>query len=187
MAGIVDGLGFEEIGQAGSQVAAVWITGSIVSQNDISGVNVYATTAIQTATFSGTNIYAQTLIQGDTLLGDVVTSGLVISGGAARLGIVTATSFADATGSVRGANLGSPTLYRAFVQAGSFATSAGSAATVLFGKQFSTADYAIAISPLNFYAGAGSVAPYASGTRNVSGCEAVGAASTSYDYVAVGI
>lgn len=187
MAGIVDGLGFEEIGQAGSQPSQIWVTGSIVSQSNFSGVNVYATTSVQSASISGTNLYAQTLIEGDTILGDVAVSGLVISGGATRLGVITATSFADATGSVRGANLGSPTLYRAFVQAGSFATSAGSAATVLFGKQFATADYAIAISPLNFYAGAGSIAAYASGTRNVSGCEAVGAASASYDYVAVGI
>ena len=35
MPGLVDGLGYEELGQAGSQVVSVWITGSFVTQDAI--------------------------------------------------------------------------------------------------------------------------------------------------------
>ena len=187
MAGIVDGLGFEEIGQAGSQVAAVWITGSVISQSNISGVNVYATTQMQTATFSGTNIYAQTLIRGDTLLGDVAVSGLVISGGGTRVGAIICTSATNTSGLLTSVNVGSPTTFGGVIQAGSFDTAAGSGGTILFGKPFANADYFVTISPLTLDVdGAGSVVPTASGTKSTSGCAAVGAASATYAYIAVG-
>jgi hypothetical protein len=44
--GIVDGLGGEELGQAGSQVSNAWVTGSIISQSLISGLNVFATGSV---------------------------------------------------------------------------------------------------------------------------------------------
>lgn len=40
--GTIDGLGYEEIGQAGSQVSNVWVTGSVVAESMISGLNLYA-------------------------------------------------------------------------------------------------------------------------------------------------
>ena len=47
--GLIDGLGGEEIGQAGSQVSQIWITGSIVSDDTIKGVNISGTTAVRGA------------------------------------------------------------------------------------------------------------------------------------------
>lgn len=40
---LVDGLGGEELGQAGSQVSSLWMTGSIVSESTISGASVHGT------------------------------------------------------------------------------------------------------------------------------------------------
>jgi len=44
---IYDGLGGEELGQAGSQPSATWVTGSITSESQISGSNLYAGTNIE--------------------------------------------------------------------------------------------------------------------------------------------
>lgn len=68
MPGIVDGMGFEEIGQVGSQVASLWMTGSLVVDDQISGANVYATTAVRTVTAVGT-----TLVSGATIVGTNVS------------------------------------------------------------------------------------------------------------------
>lgn len=84
--------------------------------------------------------------------------------------------------------VGSPASHDAIIQCGSFATNAGSTGTINFGENFSSNDYFVIISPLTYDVnGAGSVVPTASGTKNVSGCETVGAASSTYAYSAIGI
>jgi len=122
----------------------------------ISGANVYGGTQVKSAVVSGTSIRGETMIDADGTL----TSSNV--------------------------NASASVAYGATVQAGSIATSAGSAATVLFGQNFA-GSYFMTLSPQNFVAGVGSVSAFSSGTRNVSGCEIVGAASTTYDWVAVGL
>lgn len=58
MPGINDGLGWEEGNQAGSQVASLWLAGSVVSQDMVSGLNVFATGSIQSpkSTFSHVSV-----------------------------------------------------------------------------------------------------------------------------------
>ena len=38
-----DGLGFEELGQTGSQASDLWVTGSLTCESQISGANIYST------------------------------------------------------------------------------------------------------------------------------------------------
>lgn len=79
----VDGLGFEELGQAGSQVSDMWITGSVTAQGQISGLNVYAQTnveaanivspALSGASISGTDLNASATISGlDLRVPDII-------------------------------------------------------------------------------------------------------------------
>lgn len=49
MATLVDGLGFEELGDAGdtgSKVAQLWITGSVTAEDQISGLNIFGTGSV---------------------------------------------------------------------------------------------------------------------------------------------
>jgi hypothetical protein len=80
--------------------------------------------------------------------------------------------------------LGSPSTFGMFVQAGSIATPAGSEVTLVFGTQFSSNAYNIAFGTEGN--GASATLPTVSGTKNVSGCEVIGDASTTYAFVAVG-
>lgn len=54
--GTRDALGFEEVGQTGSQAADIWITGSFTGEGQISGANIYGGTAVTSAVLSGTTI-----------------------------------------------------------------------------------------------------------------------------------
>lgn len=60
MPGLKDGLGFEEVGQAGMPTS--WDT----------------TGSVTAGMLSGTNVYAQTAIQGETVVGDTSVSGAVV-------------------------------------------------------------------------------------------------------------
>jgi len=140
MAGLVDGLGCEEIGQAGSQPSQIWVTGSVVSESVVKGAQ-------------------------------IVSNGSVV----------------DELGRLRNTVLShAGSTYGAFVQAGSVVTDAASGGTIEFAHNFADVNYIVTLTPQNYTAGAGAAVPYVSGTRNVSGCEIVGAASTVYDYIAVG-
>lgn len=61
MAGLNDGLGNEELGNLGSQVANVWVTGSVVSQSQISGLDVFAAGSAQAVRVIGTQVYGTTV------------------------------------------------------------------------------------------------------------------------------
>lgn len=52
MSGMKDGMGGEELGQTGSQPSNMWLTGSVTSESNISGANVYATTLVQSDSMS---------------------------------------------------------------------------------------------------------------------------------------
>ena len=57
MATLRDGLGGEELGDAvdaGSKVNQLWITGSVTSESQISGANVYANTNVECSNILGT-------------------------------------------------------------------------------------------------------------------------------------
>ena len=55
MTNIIDGLGGEEMNQPGSQVSQIWITGSLTSDSQISGANVYGGTAVEGVAVSNTD------------------------------------------------------------------------------------------------------------------------------------
>lgn len=82
-----DGLGYEEIGQAGSQVSSLWITGSAVVEDMISGANVYAKTAMQTLAIQGTSVsiagtgsFTGKVTLGSSIIWPYVTSnGIIIN------------------------------------------------------------------------------------------------------------
>lgn len=120
-----------------------------------------ASTRTDSITFSGTTFQA---------------AGNIIAGG----------SVTDSSGKLQSASVGSPSTFGAFTQAGSTTTSAGATGSILFGKNFSTNSYYIALSPLGFANGAGSTVPYVSGVQTVSGVAITGAASAVYSYIAIG-
>lgn len=126
---------------------------------------------------------AQLNITGSVTAGAQVSGLNLFAAGSAMGGTVR-----DSLGRIRSAvrsHAGSD--YGLFVQAGSVATAAGSGGTIEFVESFASANYLLTLTPHNFANGAGSVVPFVSGTRNTSGCEVVGAASTVYNYVAVGL
>lgn len=110
------------------------------------------------------------------------------------------TSYIESTGSLIGVRIsnsdgalfpsitGSPASYGAFVQAGNVSTSAGSIATIVFGAPYTTTTFYVAVTPgSNALANAaGSAVPILSAVT-VSGANFRGAASTSYNWIAVGL
>lgn len=93
-----DALGYEELGQAGSQVASMFITGSavvvdqITSGQMISGLNLFSAGSVSTAKviasstinassfISGLNLFSAGSVQTDLVVGDVAVSGLNVYG-----------------------------------------------------------------------------------------------------------
>ena len=76
MAGITDGMGFEEIGQAGSQIASIHVTGSIHSDSQISGANIYSAGAVTGNTVSNTD----GLVKSASIGSPAVYNGIVQAG-----------------------------------------------------------------------------------------------------------
>ena len=52
----VDGLGGDELNQPGEQSSQLWLTGSITSDSQISGANIYGGTSVQSASIVGTEV-----------------------------------------------------------------------------------------------------------------------------------
>jgi len=90
----------------------------------------------------------------------------------------------DGNGALFSASTGSPASYGVKVQAGKVATTAGSTVTIKFGTQFANTNWKAVVTAGSVNGAAGA---YISGARNVSGALLIGAASTTYDYVAVGL
>jgi len=63
-----DGLGYDELGQAGSQVASTYLTGSVITDSFFSGANVYGTTSVEGATVRGTTLSGGQLLLGGSAL-----------------------------------------------------------------------------------------------------------------------
>lgn len=96
----------------------------------------------------------------------------------------------NANGALFSASIGSPGAFGATIQAGSIATTAGSTATITFNRNFANAQYSMFLTPNALADGVGSVVPYllsGTTTKTISGANIVGAASTQYNYVAVGL
>ena len=129
----VDGLGFEELGQAQEQTANLFITGSINAGQYISGLNLFATGSVQSdkivadvqfsgaavnssAGIVGVNISGTTAVRSPTVVGTTVSgTELTVTTGSFSGGVRTATNFVSvgstitesvfATTTVSGANV----------------------------------------------------------------------------------
>lgn len=79
---LVDGLGGEELGQAGSQISNLWLTGSIVSESNISGANVYSTANIVAGgdITAGSSIFTSAT-HGEGIVINSIRANAIISGG----------------------------------------------------------------------------------------------------------
>jgi len=140
----IDGLGGEELGQPGSQVSDVWVTGSVISDSLISGANIYSTGTVQ-----GENVYGDTTVSGATVKGTTISGtsigGVTISGTTAVLttisgATVNATTITNDEGTLKSVSIGSATatrFYGAVTQAGSGQLSADSGAWVVFPEAYS--------------------------------------------------
>lgn len=160
MVGIIDGLGGEEIGQAGSQISKIWVTGSIVTES---------------------NLY----VGGSIVVNSGLTTFKAISGLDTFMGgSVVGNKISDAGGRIVSTNFGSPTAYSYRVQAGFVATSAGSTGNINLGASFGGQPYAVTFGTSG--ATASAALPAVSGLQTVSGCTIIGDASTVYSWIAVG-
>jgi hypothetical protein len=97
-------------------------------------------------------------------------------------GSVVAPRINDSNGALFSVSVGSPSTYGAMIQCGSVVTGASSGATIVFGTMFSTNQYKVAFGNVG-----GSEVAFVSGTTNISGCAIVGAASQTYNYIAIGL
>ena len=139
--------------------------------------------ASSTEIISGTNVYGTTGSFGTVKVttGNIATvNTTTLSGTTIRVG---------GEGTLHSVQLGSATtqLYTGLVKAGSLNTSAGSVGFIKLGTAFAggaTGWYA-SITSTGSYTGFDQ--SYISGTRHTSGVNVVGAASTRYDWIAVGI
>lgn len=77
-----DGLGFEELGQAGSQFSSLWMTGSLLSEDQISGANIYSTARSMAGSFVGP------IHSGANFLGSVFRANGLLSGAQANAGSI---------------------------------------------------------------------------------------------------
>lgn len=181
MATLADGLGFEELGgpgDTGSKASQIWITGSIISQDRISGLSLQSATSVSGTDLnvSATGSFANVRL-GDSLVG---------------VGSVT-----DGDGRVRSSAIGSPGTFGAIMQAGSFLMPAGSVGSVAFKTNFAAAnDYFFQAWPRSGLeildaTATGSWNVVSSGTansgRNTSGVNLIGGGgAVLYDYLAIG-
>ena len=139
--------------------------------------------ASYTDMISGVQIYASSGVT--AALGTIVTvSSTTISGTNIRGGnIITPGSVTDTDGLLTSVSVGSPASFGGRVAAGVVTTAGGSGGTIKFGQQMPSTTYSVAFG----VSGADMTeTPTVSGAKNVSGCEVIGAASTTYYYVAAG-
>lgn len=161
----IDGMGFEEINQAGDMPANMWITGSVIADSFVSGTTVYGTTG--------------NFVTANATTGSIATLR--------NTNIVNVGSISDSDGRHRSSLLGSATsnVWGGFMQAGSFTTSAGSIGFIKLGTPYTSAtSYYVNATATGSATGFG--LSYVSGTRHISGVNFVGAAALRYDWVAIG-
>jgi len=130
----VDGLGFEEIGQPGSQISNVWVVGSVVSQSLISGAQIFSTGSVLGARICDANgKITSTNMGSPATYGYRIQSGFVTTGAGSsadiNLGIsYTAIPYVVTFGASGNAVVGTPTV--SGVQTVSGCTIIGTASTV---------------------------------------------------------
>ena len=181
MAGLRDGMGFEEVDQ------------TVTSTATLSGTNVYGATSVRSVTvfgttaLSGATLFVTTgSISGDVRADDIY--GVTISGATSIRGanIISAGSVVNSVGTLQATGVGSPTTFGKVVQAGSATVGAGSTVYVTFGTVFGSKPYVTA-SYRDFNAGGDIVGTVTGSNSSVSGVLIVApTASKDVDWIAVG-
>lgn len=171
MATLVDGLGHEELGDAGdpgSKASQIWVTGSVTSEDQISGANIYAQGDIH-----GEDIVGDTTVSGAKVYGTTMVESLVVSGAEVR----------EANGLVYSASMGAAETFGGKIKAGSLVTAAGSSIFLAFPTSFGDSSWYSAITGVS---GADAIAAYISGAKHASGALVIGGPAYTYDWIAVG-
>lgn len=160
----VDGMGFEEMNQTGSQTANVWLSGSITTQE-----------GIQTA-------------------GDISGAGALSIGAVTASQLKSIGSVVDANGAVLGTSIENASeLYGYRVKAGSLTMGNSVSGLVNFKTPFTTATYFLVAGAREYGApqwsrtGSQGLGYGISGTMRASGCWLVGGSATEVNWIAVGI
>ena len=131
MAFLRDGLGGEEVTESGLTYSGIaplnpyWI-GSITTESDMKGANIYGDTTVSGATIKGT----------------------IISGGSAKITTISGTDIFNVNGELESSICGSPSVFGAIVQAGSSILSSN-VKWVVFGTAF-TGSPVVTISDMTF-------------------------------------
>lgn len=165
----IDGMGFEEVNQASSTEI-------------ISGTNIYGTTG----SFVTTKITTANVVTGN-ITTVVATTGSAVTTRNTNINFIGSCTDTN-TGRLKSNLIGSATtkVYGAYIQAGSFDTTAGSLGFINFGTPYTSAtSYYVNAIPTGSITGYEK--SYISGVRHISGVNFVGAAALRYDYIAVGI
>jgi len=168
----VDGMGFEEMNQVGSQAANIWIAGSMYAEQHIRSAKYFTTPG---------SVYAEDAI----LSGDLTATN-------ATIGNVKATgSVVDANGTLNSVAIqNAAEVFGYRVVAGSVTTDDAGEGVVLFPSagSFSSPNYFITFTANQYtIPGASGLNVGASGTRRASGLEILGPSGTTFDWIAVGI
>lgn len=187
MAGLVDGLGFEEIGQAGSQPSAIWVTGSIVTESVISGTDLAAANTISGGT-AGIRTAGSITALGGLIVSKAISGQNIDIAGSAVAKVIedsrgAVTSVAMASGNAYGHDAAAGT-YGQIVQAGVVTISAGSECWAIFPKRFG-GSYVIVGTQMTTHE-CGSTGLTTSGLRHVGSCLLIGQAGANYDWIAIG-
>lgn len=125
MSSLRDGLGQEEIQVSGVELSGTnavytspYFLGSVTSESNISGVNIYGTTLVQGATVVGTNLSGTTAVRGGDVYGVNISGTTSIKSPYASLTIISGTNFVNNQGLLKSTNI-TGSIYGATVQAGS--------------------------------------------------------------------
>lgn len=100
-----------------------------------------------------------------------------------------ANTIIETRGKLFSVSIGSPATFGAFIQGGSVVTSAGSLAVIQFGQGWTSAGkYYVTVTAGSYQDGnTGSIVPFLSGAYRASGVTLIGAASTIYNWIGVGL
>jgi len=92
----IDGLGYEELGQPGSQVSSTWLTGSVVTPL-VKTTNIVASTALSGASVLATNVVASTDLSGASVRVTNAVASTALSGTSVNATTVTAVNVSGTT------------------------------------------------------------------------------------------
>ncbi len=195
MATIVDGLGGEELGDAGpggdvgSKVSAIWITGSVTTQSKV----IAGDTGSFFGDVHGPNIWGTTSVSGLSIAGDTI-SGVTVKASDTTVVHISGGSFTDPYGHLRSTGVDNATaLYGYRVQAGSAKTGDSSSGVIEFATNFAGSNWFMCLTvnqmsdPYVALVDGSAMPPIISGIRHDSGCAFVAGSQTVVDWIAVGI